>query len=250
MVTLQTMTRFKTKDAPAHWNAQRCSWPLKYCQAFGGRLRLLGEVNAIGSSSVARWRFCNGFPYFLYQPLPQTWSANLVLSPDRTLTRAYVLVHWTRANFSCACLMTRCRACLAALSQNADLELHNRNVQYSLPKTPSRGPSRYIAEIDQFLSKSVTLPPTQYYRIWQRTTCLFCASCPRSRWRWRWVELLQYWCCRQGPIMKGCHCLYSQRNLQCDFLFHGIFLALVFTIWHWCVVESNSRRWVLCFICG
>ena len=50
------------------------------------------------------------------------------------------------------------RACLAAFSQDTNLELHNRNVQFSLPKTSSCGPSTKIAEVDQLLSKSVTLP--------------------------------------------------------------------------------------------
>ena len=51
-----------------------------------------------------------------------------------------VLVQRTRVTFCCSTYMFRCRACFTTFSQNADLVLHNRNVQGSLlPSNASTG---------------------------------------------------------------------------------------------------------------
>ena len=56
--------------------------------------------------------------------------------------------------------MFRCRACLAAFSQNADLVLHNRNVQCSLSKVPPLSKPTNIAAVSQSSSTTATHHPT------------------------------------------------------------------------------------------
>ena len=119
---------------------------------------------------------------------------------------------------------------------------------------PIRVARAQISEIEQLLSTPVTLFPTQYCHICQRTTpCnLCCASCPST------VVVEMGWTASILMLSHGSDhaseslLIFPTKTYNMIFAkCYVLFLSPVhFTIWRWCAVSSNSRRRALCFIYG
>ena len=136
---------------------------------------------------------------------------------DRTLTRACVLVHSTRVHFWCASLMFRCRACLAAFSQNADLVLHNRNVQCSLSKIPSLSNATNIpALVNRCRHRRRFTPPPPSHLEMRHHLFLFLLLSNITRTRVEMISTLpQFRWCRTGQTKMSS--FFSQRYFKWAF---------------------------------